>query len=158
MKTNAEEGYWSLIEPMWDQLNEAWDISPEEFVDRFAAIGSDAKHLYATHWCISEVDNGGFLQFFWNTTGILAPEAMEGFKVVGMTNLAQVLDEAIKHFGDSYPRERNERLASLPDWQRGGRSDWDPFHNLDKRFYEYSIEWKDAANAFMHRIQRGSNG
>jgi len=26
--------------------------------------------LYAAHFCLSEVHNGGFLQLFWNSTGI----------------------------------------------------------------------------------------
>jgi hypothetical protein len=50
--------------------------------------------LYAAHWCISNVDNGGLLQFFWNSTGILAPEAREGFTIAGLKDLARVLEEA----------------------------------------------------------------
>lgn len=154
MRTEAEEGYWSLVEPIWDQLNETWEIGPENFVQRFSSIDSDAKYLYAAHWCISEVDNGGLLQFFWNSTGILAPEAMKGFKLAGLTDLAQILDEAIRHFGEAYPRERTERLLSLPDWQRIERKKWDPFHKLDDRFYDHSGKWEAAANVFAQRIKR----
>jgi hypothetical protein len=158
MKVEAEEGYWSLVEPIWDQLNEAWDIGPEELVRRFTSIHSAARHLYAAHWCISEVENGGLLQFFWNSTGILAPEAREGFAVVGLNDLARVLDEAMNYFGESYPRERNERLASLPDWPQGERSSWDPFHKLDDRFYNYSVQWEAAASAFTQSIKQASLG
>ena len=87
-----------MIEPIWDQLNEAWDSGPEEFLRRFTSIRSGARHLYAAHWCISEVENGGLLQFFWNGTGILAPEARESFAVVGLSGLAGVLEDAMNYF------------------------------------------------------------
>jgi hypothetical protein len=158
MKTEAAEGYWSLVEPLWDPLTEAWESGPEAFVRQFGSIGSDAKYLYAAHWCISEVDNGGLLQFFWNSTGILAPEAVKGFELVGLTDLAQILQEAMRHFGEAYPRERSERVAPLPDWPRGERSKWDPFHTLDDRFYDHSTKWEVAANAFALRIRQAPAG
>ena len=67
---------WSLVEPIWLPLNRSWDDA-EEFVRRFRGVRPEAGHLYAAHWCQSEVCNGGFDQFFSNTTGLLAPEALE---------------------------------------------------------------------------------
>jgi Domain of unknown function (DUF4375) len=158
MKAETGEGYWSLVEPLWDQLNEAWDVGPEEFIRRFTSTRSGARHLYAAHWCISEVENGGLFQFFWNSTGILAPEAKEGFTVVGLGNLARILEEAMRHFGEPYLRERKDRLASLPNWPQHERTAWDPFHELDDRFYDFSVQWEAAANAFAQSIKQSTIG
>ncbi|WP_164468170.1 DMP19 family protein [Caulobacter vibrioides] len=48
------------------------------FLAGFSAVPTPSKHLLATHWLQSEVHNGGFSQFFSNSTGVLAPEAVAG--------------------------------------------------------------------------------
>lgn len=142
--------YWSLVEPVWLPLNYAWD-DPEKFVREFRRVRPEAGHLYAAHWCQSEVLNGGFHQFFSNTTGLLAPEAVEGFQAIGVTEWAEVLSEAMQYFGTPYPRDRNDRDKCLLMHQRRPREEWDPFYKLDERCFEFSDDWEVAANAFAGR-------
>lgn|SRR5262245_14812443 len=151
-------GYWSLIEPVWLQLNRSWDNGPEEFVRLFCSIRPEIGHLYAAHWCQSEVCNGGLHQFFSNTTGLLAPEALEGFRVIGAAEWVQILAEAMNHFGTPYPRNREQREQFLPVRQGRTKEKWDPFYELDKRFYEWTDNWEDAANRYAERIIATDNG
>ncbi len=53
----------------------------------------------------------------------------------------------MKHFGTPYPRDRFTREEALPMRQRRPREEWDPFCELDERFYESTDDWEDAANA-----------
>src|SRR5262245_46639863 len=114
MKKEPGDLYWSVVEPYWLRLNESWDEDPSHFLEALRAVPERIQHLYAAHWCQSEVRNGGLFQFFFNSTGILAPEAVSGLNTVGATELADILAEAMRHFGDIYPRVRSERVASLP--------------------------------------------
>jgi Domain of unknown function (DUF4375) len=151
--------YWMLIEPVWMPLNESWDDGPEAFVRRFRSVRPAGGNLYAAHWCQSEVRNGGFHQFFSNTTGLLAPEALQGFRAIGAVEWAEILGEAMRHFGTPYPRERDDRQELLSLRQRRPREEWDPFYELDKRFYEWADNWEDAANAYAERAtEDGSSG
>jgi hypothetical protein len=150
--------YWSLVEPIWLPLNESWDLEPREFVRRFDSIRSGSRHLYAVQWCMSEIENGGLLQFFRNTTGILAPEAAAGLEAIGLGSAAQVLREAIGFFGEPYPRDRDARIAMLPDWQRRNREAWDPFYQLNQRFEGHSGNWTEAADAFAVRVRDAEAG
>jgi hypothetical protein len=150
--------YWTLVEPVWLPLNRSWDGGPERFVRRFRRVRPEAGHLYAAHWCQSEVLNGGFHQFFSNTTGLLAPEALEGFRAIGAVEWAQILAEAMKHFGTPYPRDRGDREEILPMRQRRAREEWDPFCELDERFYEWADNWEDAANAYAGRAVAEAGG
>jgi hypothetical protein len=148
--------YWTLVEPIWLPLNRTWD-DPEKFVRKFRRVRPEVGHLYAAHWCQSEVRNGGFHQFFSNTTGLLAPEALQGFRAIGAVEWADTLVEAMKHFGNSYPRDRDARQEFLPIRQGRPREEWDPFDKLDERFYEWADNWEDAANAYAGRAA-GSGG
>jgi hypothetical protein len=100
-------------------------------------------HIYSGNWCVTEVDNGGFLQFFWNATGILAPEAAVCFRDMGAPGLGTIVQDAMKYFGPIYPRDRQTRLIVL------GCEDCDypkssPFTSQDEAFYgwfEQSGDW-----------------
>jgi hypothetical protein len=144
--------YWTLVEPIWLPLNRSWDEGPEKFVRRFRRVRPEAGNLYAAHWCQSEVRNGGFHQFFSNTTGLLAPEALEAFRAIGAVEWAEILAEAMKYFGTPYPRNRDEREEFLSMRQSRGREN--RFCELDKRFYEWVDHWKGAANAYAEQAVR----
>jgi hypothetical protein len=126
--------YWSLVEPIWDSIS-IYD-GPAVFLHQFRTARPEVGHLLAAHWCQSEVCNGGFHQFFCNSTGVLAPEALNGFLAIGLHEWARLLEEAMRFFGRSYPREREVRVQELPS-ASGEREKWDPFFSLDEQFYEW---------------------
>jgi hypothetical protein len=63
--------------------------------------------------CQSEVHNGGFLQLFWNNTGIIVPEAIEGYRTIGMPEVASLVEQAAKYLGVPYPLNRDDRWDAL---------------------------------------------
>lgn len=144
------EVYWSLIEPICDLL----DIyeGPDVFLDSYAKAPRAARLLYAAHFCQSEICNGGFHQFFNNSTGVLAPEALEGFRVIGQNEVAAIVKEAMSILGQDYIRERKARqqlLNALPD---------EHFEHLNRRFFK-AIEtdcggFAAAADQFAAHIAR----
>lgn len=158
------ERYWAAIEPHWLALNESWDAGEHGFRSATARVPQWVVHLYAVHWLHSEVENGGLLQFFANTTGLLAPEAVAGLRAIGLQEWAAVLEEAMRFFGTPYPRDPEVRLAALPPaaLQYFGiierraksppREEWDPFVQLDERFYSAAESdpdaWERAADAY----------
>ena len=144
--------YWSSVEVLWLSLNESWDDGPEEFLRQFRTVRPEVGHLYAAHWCQSEVCNGGLQQFFSNSTGVLAPEALEGFRVIGLAEWADILAEAMRFFGSPYPRERVHRQELLASRRARKREERDPFFALDERFYAWlhaePDRWERAADQY----------
>ena len=99
--------YWRFVEPVWDSIS-IYD-GEETFLRQFGKAPKKSATLFAAHWFQSEVMNGGLGQFFSNSTGVLAPEVVEALRVIGMPECAAALAEAMKFFGDPYPRERDIR-------------------------------------------------
>jgi hypothetical protein len=121
------EGYWRLVDPVWEQI----DIyeGPEVFLATYRAAERQAGLLFAAHYAESEICNGGFHQLFWNSTGVLAPEAVEGFQVIGMIETAETVSDAMKLLGERYPRDRGERKNILASIQKK------MFSELDHQFF-----------------------
>jgi hypothetical protein len=140
------EAYWSLVEPFWDSV----DIyeGPGRFLKDFTAVPARSGHLLAAHWCQSEVINGGFDQFFYNSTGVLAPEAAAGFEAVGMRNLGEVIQRAMSLFGPEFARDRDLRQ----EWLENQAAEASPFAELDDEFYDLIVVeqggWDQAADRY----------
>jgi len=123
--------YWTLIEPAYDRV----DIygTPKHFLKGLAQEAEPVRLLLCVHWCDSEVCNGGYAQFFENATGVLAPEAVEGYRAVGRPDLAKLLDEAMKLLTKGkYPRVRKKRQKLLAAHGKAGTS----FEDLEDMYYE----------------------
>jgi hypothetical protein len=129
------EAYWALVEPVWKSISIYH--GPTVFLQQFRKVPPQVGHLFAAHWCQSEVRNGGFHQFFSNSTGVLAPEALKGFRAIGLQEWAAILEEAMRLLGSPYPREQEYRIRKIPVVRGKKRKEWDPFHTLDDRFYKW---------------------
>ena len=141
--------YWALVNPYCDAVS--FYDGPVRFFDDIAKLPDRSRHLLTAHLCQYEVCNGGFDQLFWNSTGILTPEAVSAFRAIGLPNTATVVEEAIAAFGPSFPRDRAARQRAL-DVMREKCKPSRAFANLDDRFYAL-IEtehggWNAAADEF----------
>jgi hypothetical protein len=123
--------YWPFSDVTHDLIS-IYD-GPDVFLADFEAASKIERTLFAAYWCQAEVLNGGLLQFYANSTGVLAPEAAAAFDTLGLPNLAGLLRESSAWFGDSYPRNRDVREAMLEAYALTHPEDPDPFVALDEK-------------------------
>lgn len=103
---------WAAIEPVWDAVD--LSVEPGAVDDQLSRLSTGQRALLAIHWCVAEVTNGGFEQFFANPAGVLTREAREGFVLVGDQALASVIDQLAALFPEGWPaRERTARNFQL---------------------------------------------
>ena len=124
-----------------EPFNSIWPISDvpshrisiyggaDVFLRDFAAAGAVQGTLFAAYWPQAEILNGGLTQFFGNSTGVLAPEAVEAYRLLGMPRLAARLHDAMAWFGTPYPRGREPRQKRLEEF--AAAHDGDPFEAMD---------------------------
>jgi hypothetical protein len=130
-------GYWELVEPHWDRVSLDDERS---FLRDYSTMPEASRHLLSAHWLYSEVCNGGFQQFFTNSTGVLAPEAIEGLRALDLAELADTAADAMDFFPAPYPRDPDAREALIDSYyEEAGVADEDaggnPFVALDERFF-----------------------
>lgn len=134
------EAYWALVEPIWERISIY--RGAQGFLRQYTAADSTARSLFAAHWFRSEVSNGGLEQFFFNSTGVLAPEAVRSLRRIGMPKTADVASRAMRLFGRAYPRHRARRQRAL------ARLDLAQLERLDDRLFhlfEHEAGGFDAA-------------
>ena len=139
MKSN-DDGYWAYTESVIDAVIDLLD--DDAFPAKFKQFPQWKGDLAAAHLVLIELGNGGLCQFFLNSTGIVAPEALAAFRRIGLPVIADTLEEAMRSFGPDYPRERDTRNALLAAKTGHSPDDpkWDPythgyFKELDPRLF-----------------------
>ena len=126
---------WLVIDKTWEWADFYGEYEP--FRKQMAELTAGQRAVYATTWLDSEVKNGGFYQFFGNSTGMLGPEALVGFKLIGMDESAEATQTAFSFYDmDPYPRERDERNSRLPDYDSTKDKRWE----IDKAYYESTYD------------------
>src|SRR6185436_580594 len=69
------------------------------------------------HKLEAEVNNGGFHQFFFNSSGELVPQTLDALKTIGAPKTRQLLERAVAiAFPGGYPAEPEEVADALADF------------------------------------------
>lgn len=82
-----------------------------------------------------EVNNGGFDQFFFNSTGDHCYEVLNACKIIGALKTADLVEQAIQHFPVlPVPKDLEIRREAMEDTSEATTDKWS---SLDDAFYEY---------------------
>ena len=92
----------------------------------------------------NEVNNGGFVQFFDNSSGQFASEIVQAFIKIGAEKTAEICRKAVEAFGQELPVDWEERRSLLD--QIADAAVADVLDACDTAFYSYE-ENLEALNA-----------
>lgn len=92
-----------------------------------------AQLFWAMRLLESEVNNGGFEQYFWNSSCTLADVAREAYEVIGAEKYSEFLHRATTIVGNKSWQERRREFNS--DWRSYKRASPPALDALDDEFY-----------------------
>lgn len=121
---------------VWAAITLVWDVAtiyegPRALIESLAGATPLQRALYGAWWTEAEVGNGGFHQYFWNSTGVVCALALEGFDAIGAPRLRACLGEALTRLGPGCDvLDRASRQRALAEIRP------DAFSDLDAKFYE----------------------
>jgi hypothetical protein len=125
---DAESVWWDVIERAFEELRTPYEPDP-----RLAMLTPGQRAQYALHWARSEIDNGGFHQYLFNSTGMLANDAFRGAELIGATEFAQVFRDVRSLFGgDTFVEDHVQRADLLEGLSDEALASLD---QLTERFY-----------------------
>jgi hypothetical protein len=113
---------------------------------RKGAKGLTEPQLYylTLCWLDAEVRNGGFSQFYFNSSGELAPYAVKATKAVGAPELAAIIQKANALFDKDGPDpDRNKRMDQL------SKIDLKALEELDTRYYKCSEQLSELLPKYV---------
>jgi hypothetical protein len=128
---------------------------PEDFDDlvidsrvEFEALSEEVKVAWLVHRLEAEVNNGGFHQFFLNSSGAYVHETIAALSAIGADRTKVLLQRAVQAcFPGGYPDNSEEHENFLADFD-----DIDgEVEPLDAAFFEYVDPLTDLTNSYLAR-------
>lgn len=123
----------NLLQTVFDNLSEKL---PKDYKKEFQTVTSWNKHRQAIYiiWALeTEVNNGGFNQFYFNSSGQFADFVPEALKLVGATKFADLATRA-----NAVYQKENAKITEHQDGTLEGFSksyDANPLNRFDDEFY-----------------------
>jgi hypothetical protein len=137
---HAPRRYPRVFAPYYESFN--FYEGRDKWLESIRDVPEPAVFLFSVHWLHLEVYNGGFWQYFANSTCISCPEAIAGFNAIGMPDVTDLVEQSSKQVGEPFPYDMDVRRKIV-----GGPHDRMSFE--DDRFYELA-----DTNKIFRRVPR----
>lgn len=112
-----------------------------EWGNNMDALTEAQKTFYYNQNLEREINNGGFNQYFINSSGDFAHETINSLRTIGANHTAEILQSAIDQFPDKkVPLDRDKRTELVGQIEDTANEKWE---GLDQMFFEY----KDDLNS-----------
>ena len=96
-----------------------------------------------------EVNNGGFNQFFFNSSGNYTDGVVQALKNIGSIKFLNLVESAIAQFPNSeVPKNRQQRQAILEKIDGEANPIW---NTLNKEFYKYEEDIYGLLRAYISK-------
>lgn len=122
-----------LEQAVFDNLSIHFETDYKDEYDMVKRMSKGQQAIYTTFLVESEVNNGGFNQFYFNSSGIFAEMAIGGFQLIGAEKFANIMIEANRIY-----TENKEVLQAYDDGTVNSFCESykdNPLNELDEQFY-----------------------
>ncbi|MFI1770245.1 DMP19 family protein [Thalassobellus citreus] len=124
-----------LEETILDNINTNFEKGEQYTLDKISKLTKGQQAIFSTWWLEAEVNNGGFNQFYFNSSGQFAEMAEIGFKTIGAEKFSDLTKRANKIY-----IENKERLEKFDDGTIESFSESyneNPLNDMDTEFYRF---------------------
>lgn len=142
----------------YDPYREMWISLVNRSVDdpELKSFSKFEQNYFGVNLLIGDVDNGGFDQFFWNSSGDYYRQAIDGLKEMGAIESLRIVESAahIMFDGNMPPVDRYDRQTKMKSFETNDNSsdaepEWSKqIHQLDKQFWDDPDKIADRMQAY----------
>ena len=105
-----------------------------DYTDNFKNLTEAEKTFIYVEMIENEINNGGFDQYFFNSSGDYSLEALEALKKIGALKTIKIIEDAFKIFPvNPIPKNNEKRRYILENIDEQTSIKW---NELEDRFYE----------------------
>lgn len=131
-------------------------IELDNYLGKFCSYGdemdklSKEQKLFYYNQCLErEINNGGFNQYFFNSSGDFAHQTVHSLRTIGASKTADILQKAIDQFPEkNVPQDRTKRQEKLEQIEEKANPVWE---ELDERFFAYEDDLNTLNIEFVRK-------
>ena len=155
-KNNSENKKLDLEKLLSSDDTNGSIIELDNFIGELCAYGdemdklTEEQKLFYYNQCLErEINNGGFNQYFFNSSGGFAYKTIQSLQTIGANKTADILQKAIDQFPNSnVPEDRTERQEILEQIEETADVVWE---DLDQKFFSYEDDLNKLNIEFVRK-------
>lgn len=113
--------------------------------EEISALSRPERVVYVCQALEAEVNNGGFSQFFFNSSGELANEVVDAFAAIGAVKTAEICKKAVSIYDGEVPADRDERDELIEDNEEAEEI----LEECDSAFFAYEEDLCGLIRAYV---------
>jgi hypothetical protein len=118
-----------------------------EYGEKIEKLSSSQKTFLFIENLEREINNGGFNQFYFNSSGDFSEETIKALLEIGAKKTAEIVKRANSEFKNrTVPKDRTERQTELELIEKNAEENW---NKCDSEFYEYQDDLTELLIAFV---------
>ena len=110
-------------------------------------LTSTERTFYLCQEFESEINNGGFSQFYFNSSGNYCYETPKALNEIGAMHTSKIVEKANALFGYILPNDKKEREILLDELVTDEMNE--KLDSLDREFYEYKDNLTELNYAYL---------
>ena len=115
--------------------------------ENMSKLNNHQRVFYLNQCLEREVNNGGFNQYYYNSSGSFAEETVDSLKAINANKTANILSQANAVFPKSkVPADIKERQSIIEEIEETARERWE---DLEKIFMSYEDDLNSLNMAFI---------
>ena len=112
------------------------DTEDEElYYKGLSRLSVEQAYLFAIYLYDMEMNNGGWEQFYTNTTGIVWEEVLIGLREMGATEHYELMRESVRRMGGNPSKDQEKRISQFEQMESRD-PDYSIFGDLENEFGE----------------------
>ncbi len=150
------EKLWNLdISAIWELTDPnsfiiamgSWVVRKSNYGENMDVLTPEEQVFYACYSLEGEVNNGGFSQYLYNSSGDDAYRVAECMEAIGAKKTAEICRTAMAVFGRPIPQDRMEREDFLDEFLTDELEE--TLSECDSRFYRYEENLEQLTYAYI---------
>lgn len=145
-----------LLQTIFDNIETVFDDGEIYTVERIKNLSPGKKAIFSIWILEAEVNNGGFNQFYYNSSGNFSELAFEGLILIGATSTADILQRANTIYKNIEEDLRNNDDGTIESFSESYENNPlnafdDEFYNNEEKLLEIQINYiRENINQFIN--------
>ncbi len=123
-----------LEQSIMDNIDTNFQKGEQYTLDKISKLTTGQQAVFSTWWLEAEVNNGGFNQFYFNSSGQFSKMAEIGFKTIGAEKFSELTSRANNIFAENKKRLEEFDDGTVESFSESYKDN--PLNDLDTEFYE----------------------
>lgn len=123
-----------LLQTIFDNIETNFEEGEQYSIDKISKLTKGQQAIFSIWMLQAEVNNGGFNQFYYNSSGQFSEMAKDGLEFIGAEKFAELVEKANRTYSEIKDELESKNDGTIESFSESYEDN--PLNDYDDKFYE----------------------